>query len=70
MSPTNDYDMPLMTEVLDGAAICIDCIARRTGLEIDQAVDVLQTLANTLTITTHAGRCAACLNQAVVQRLD
>jgi hypothetical protein len=50
-------------------SFCDECVAKRVGLPARRIARVVHQIAETLIVTTQAGRCDACLKQTVVHRL-
>jgi len=53
----------------DGAALCLECIAKKTGVPIDHVEAVLARIGKTLRIGSGRGLCSACLAGRTVVRL-
>ena len=53
----------------DGAALCLECIAAKTGVPIGDVESVLARIAKTLRIGSGRGLCSACLAERTVVRL-
>ena len=69
LSGASDVDSALITSLIADASLCVDCIARRTGLKIEQAVTAFRVLGKTMKAPSKVGRCDACLERAVIHRL-
>jgi hypothetical protein len=70
LSGSSDLDGSLIVSRIKDAALCADCIARKTGIPRGRVEDAITDVARTLDITTDAWRWDGCLKQRVVQRLD
>ena len=53
----------------DGAALCLECIANKTGVPIDRVEAVLARIGRTIRIGSVRGLCSACLAGRKVVRL-
>lgn len=69
LSGASDVDSALVTTLIAGASLCVDCIARKTGLTIEQAVTAFRVLGKEMKLSAKVGRCDACLGRAVIHRL-
>ena len=52
----------------DGAALCPECIAKKTGVPIDHVEAVLARIGKTLRIESGRSLCRTCLNRRTVFR--
>jgi hypothetical protein len=62
-------DAPLIASVLADAALCRDCLSRKTGIPRWRIDEVLLTIMSTLATTRTFGPCASCLKETVTYRL-
>ena len=53
----------------DGAALCLECIAKKTGVPIDHVEAVLARIGKTIRIASGRGLCSTCLAGRKVVRL-
>lgn len=59
-----------MTAVLaGGAALCGECIAKKTGIPVDHIEPVMVRVGRTLRLQVTGGRCDACLAVRTVYRM-
>jgi hypothetical protein len=59
-------DAELVTAIITGAALCIECIAKRTGMPSPQVDTMLARIAMTVKLSVQARRCTACLEDKMV----
>jgi hypothetical protein len=64
-----DPDAMAVAALITNVSLCDDCVAKRVGLPARRVPSVVNQIAETLIVTTQAGRCDACLRQTVVHRL-
>lgn len=70
MRDRGSADAGLISATLaDGAALCLECIAKTTGVPIDHVEAVLARIGKTLRIGSGRGPCNACLAGRKVFRL-
>src|SRR5262245_50222478 len=69
ISGASDLDAPLIAPLITHASLCIPCIARKAGAPDWRVAESLKAMSGTFTLEGRAGRCDACLGQAVVYRL-
>jgi hypothetical protein len=53
----------------DGAALCLECIAKKTGVPIDDVEAVLARIGKTIRVESGRGLCSACLAGRKIVRL-
>ena len=53
----------------DGAALCLECIAKKTGVPIDHVEAVLARIGKTIRIGSVRSICRTCLTRRTVFRL-
>jgi hypothetical protein len=63
-------DAGLIAVVITGAALCLDCITKKTGVPAPEADALLVKIAATLKLVSLPGRCDSCLDQRTTFRLD
>jgi hypothetical protein len=63
-------DAGLVALAITGAALCLPCVAKKTGVPAADAEAMLLRIASTLELTAGPGRCDSCLEQASTFRLD
>jgi hypothetical protein len=63
-------DAALITMMITGATLCLDCIAKKTGVPVPEVEAMLTGIAKTLKLSAAPGRCDACLGQTTVFCLD
>jgi hypothetical protein len=51
------------------ASLCVDCLARMTGVPRSKMSDVVRHLRKTVKVSSKVARCDSCLKQTVVHRL-
>lgn len=56
-------DIGMVTDVITGARLCLHCIARKTGVPLEQVNLMLTTIVRTLRLGVGPHRCDACLQQ-------
>jgi hypothetical protein len=66
---SSDFDRPTIVSLITDAALCGDCISRKTRIPRGRLDDALRWIADTVAITSRAGRCDACRKDAVVHRI-
>ena len=54
-------DFGLITTVISGTALCVECIARQTGVPGAEVSEALSTIAGTFQLGNGDGRCHGCL---------
>ena len=54
-------DLALITEAIAGAFLCVQCIAKKTGLRPEKANDLLKLVARLVRLTVGVRRCNGCL---------
>jgi hypothetical protein len=59
-------DAELVTTIITGAALCIHCIAKRTGMPLPQVDTMLARIAMTVKLSVQPRRCSACLEDRMV----
>ena len=64
-----DFDAAEITALISTATLCADCLAQKIGVDVRRVREVLNQVAESVTITTRPGRCDSCLKQTVVHRL-
>jgi hypothetical protein len=62
-------DVVLIATVINGVALCLGCIAAKTGVPLGQVKPILDTVGKTVEITNSTAPCDACLNTRTVFRL-
>ena len=62
-------DVGPVTLAIVGASLCVDCVARKTGVTKTRVERLLITVGRTLRLTTGAAPCDSCLNVTRVFRL-
>jgi hypothetical protein len=63
-------DPGLLTALLaDGAALCVECLARKTGIPLAEIAPILVRVGKTLRVQTAEARCGGCLSVRTVYRL-
>src|SRR5262245_36926666 len=58
-----------ITLMIAGASLCLDCIARKTGIPGGQVDSLLTTIGQTVQVDTGPGVCSGCLTATRVFRL-
>ena len=66
---SSDLDAPLIVALITHASLCVPCIARKVGVPDGRVTESLRAIGDTFKLRRHAGRCDACLNDAVVYSL-
>ena len=56
-------DAPLILTVITGALLCVECIAKKTGIPATEVDAALRTVARTLRLTMGPRRCDGCLQR-------
>lgn len=68
--PQNSSDDPaLISTVITGASLCMDCIAKKTGIPLAQVEPVLVGIGETVKVMSDVAPCDACLTAKKVFRL-
>jgi hypothetical protein len=62
-------DAESVSDVITGALLCTDCIAKKTGLAGVRVKATLETIASTVDLRWIESRCDACLSTTKVFRL-
>jgi hypothetical protein len=62
-------DIALITTVIKGVALCLECIAKKTGVPLGQVEPILDTVGKAVKITNSTASCDGCLNTRNVFRL-
>ena len=62
-------DLGLITTVIAGAALCVDCIARRTGIPAADVSGALPTIGSAFQVAAVQRRCSACLETKAIYSL-
>jgi hypothetical protein len=62
-------DAGLVAAAITDASLCVECIARRSGVPVTRVDAVLTTIAMTLAVAMITTRCAACLETRRTFRL-
>jgi hypothetical protein len=63
---TGASDAELVTAIIAGAALCIECIGKRTGMPSPHVDTMLARIAMTVKLSVQARRCSACLEDKMV----
>jgi hypothetical protein len=63
---TGGSDAELITAIITGASLCIECIARRTGMSSAQVDTMLARIAMTVRLSVQPSRCTVCLEDKMV----
>ena len=63
-------DGALLTTIITGASLCLDCISRKSGIPIAQVDAVLTSVARTIALAVVTRPCAACLETKRTYSLD
>jgi hypothetical protein len=61
--PTSASDAPLILTVITGMLLCVECIAKKTGIPVTEVDAALRTVARTLRLTMGPRRCDGCLQR-------
>ncbi len=62
-------DPGLITAILaDGATLCVECMAKKTGIPLAEIEPVLVRVSKTLRVQTAEARCGGCLSVGTVYR--
>jgi len=56
-------DAALVTATIQNARLCLDCIARKTGVPLEQINGLLIAIGRTVRLTIGPHRCDACLQR-------
>jgi len=59
-----------ITSVITGTALCHDCIAAKTGIDVDQVATILTTVSATISIAVSTRHCVGCLEIEPTYRLE
>ena len=62
-------DLGLITTVIAGAALCVDCITRRTGIPAAEVSAALPTIGSAFQVAAVQRRCSACLETKAIYSL-
>jgi hypothetical protein len=62
-------DATLVETIIGTAALCAECLARKTGMRTRRLHDVLPRLIGALKVASAVGGCGACRKTTVVHRL-
>jgi hypothetical protein len=57
-------DIGLISTTITGASLCLDCIARKTGVPVRRVDAMLTTVAAAIKLVVKPGRCDGCLGPA------
>ena len=63
-------DIEAVTLVLLSTVLCVPCIESKTGLDLDQVLDALEALEETLRVIRTPWRCPSCARHTVVITLN
>ena len=64
-----ELDASLMATLISGAALCDDCLSRKTGVLQFRVNDVLHSIGRTMKLRSWVGRCGGCLGVTTVHRI-
>ncbi len=64
-----DGDAGIIVTTITGVSLCVDCVARRTGVSAPHVDAVLATIADTVKMSMGLGRCDGCLGRKMVFRI-
>jgi hypothetical protein len=64
-----EIDSSSLIALLTDAALCYACIMNKTGASYVAVVYSLQTIRQTVVVTTRAARCDWCLEETIVLRV-
>lgn len=66
--PSLDGDTMLIEDSIGSAAVCVDCIARITGLPSSRLNDALPRLIGAVRVVSSLAACGVCQKQKVVHQ--
>jgi hypothetical protein len=69
ISGSSDLDSPFIVEIISTSAVCLDCLARKTGIPLDRTSDAMERVRAIMAVLVAGGRCEACLRVTTVYRL-
>src|SRR5438552_387024 len=69
ISGASDLDTSTIVALLANVSLCIDCIAKKTGVPRDEAKTLLSRIQTSIIVTGESARCEACLALTTVFRL-
>ena len=69
ISGGSDVDAPLIVEVISKGPMCLECLAKRTGVPSSRITESLQRMGEFIAVTAEADRCGPCLRITTVYRL-
>ena len=70
ISGGSDVDASFIADIIGKSPMCLDCLARKTGIPPGRLTDSLERIGTFIAVTTQATRCGACLAVTRVYGLD
>ena len=66
----HDEGVTVVLTTILGRSLCVDCVAKKSGLPVPRVDAMLATIAGNLTLSAQSGRCDGCLQSKPTFRLD
>jgi hypothetical protein len=66
VSGGSDLDSPALVEILATGWMCLECLARKTGVSVARTDEAIGRLGGFMKVMVDTGRCPACLQTATI----
>jgi hypothetical protein len=66
----SDLGSLLIVEIIAASSVCLECLAKKTGIAISRASDAMERIRVIMAVTVESGCCEACLQVMTVYRLS
>ena len=66
----SDLDSPFIVDVIVRIPMCVECVARKTGIPEDRARESLQRIGTFMVVDIASGQCGGCLQTKTVYRIS